>query len=142
MGTVQTAFAASQVLGLPVGLALAAHWGWHAPFWLIVAISVPVGAAMVVRLRPIDAHLAIATERNAFRHLLHTATRPRYLVGFSATMLLATGGFMLMPFGSAFAVGNLGVPLTQLPLVTTVAWMNPARANGTGYNKRTCCGRA
>jgi hypothetical protein len=49
---------------------------------------------------------------------------------------------MLMPFGSAFAVGNLGVPLTQLPLVTTVAWMNPARANGTGYNKRTCCGRA
>jgi predicted MFS family arabinose efflux permease len=120
MGTVQTAFAASQVLGLPVGLALAAHWGWHAPFWLIVAISVPVGAAMVVRLRPIDAHLAIATERNAFRHLLHTATRPRYLVGFSATMLLATGGFMLMPFGSAFAVGNLGVPLTQLPLVYVV----------------------
>lgn len=32
MGVIQTAFAASQVLGLPVGLYLANHWGWHAPF--------------------------------------------------------------------------------------------------------------
>src|SRR5262245_61791248 len=32
MGTVQTAFAASQVLGLPLGVFLSNHWGWHAPF--------------------------------------------------------------------------------------------------------------
>ena len=28
---------------------------------------------------------------------------------FATTMLLATGGFMLMPFGSAFTVNNLGI---------------------------------
>ena len=32
MGTIQTAFAASQVLGLPLGVFLSNHWGWHAPF--------------------------------------------------------------------------------------------------------------
>jgi predicted MFS family arabinose efflux permease len=32
-------------------------------------------------------------------------------------MLLATGGFMLMPFGSAFSVHNMGVPLKKLPMV-------------------------
>ena len=31
MGFVQTAFAASQVLGIPAGLFLANHWNWHAP---------------------------------------------------------------------------------------------------------------
>src|SRR5579871_6792325 len=35
MGVVQTSFAASQVLGLPLGLYLANHWGWHAPFLMI-----------------------------------------------------------------------------------------------------------
>lgn len=117
MGTVQTAFATSQVLGLPLGLWLAAHWGWHAPFRLIVAVSLAVGVVIVLRLRPIDAHLKTVRERDPVAHLIHTATRPRYLIGFSATMLLATGGFMLMPFGSAFTVHNLGIPLTKLPLV-------------------------
>jgi predicted MFS family arabinose efflux permease len=32
-------------------------------------------------------------------------------------MLLATGGFMLMPFGSAFLVNNLGIALTSLPTI-------------------------
>ncbi|HEY4186851.1 MAG TPA: MFS transporter [Polyangia bacterium] len=120
MGTVQTAFAASQVLGLPIGLLLATHWGWHAPFLLIVGISILAGIVMFLRLQPIDAHLKIVRERSAVAHLIHTATRPRYLIGFSATMLLATGGFMLMPFGSTFTVNNLGIPLTRLPLVYVI----------------------
>src|ERR1700760_2351735 len=36
MGFIQTAFAASQVLGIPVGLFLANHWNWHIAFVAIV----------------------------------------------------------------------------------------------------------
>ena len=32
-------------------------------------------------------------------------------------MLLALGGYMLMPFGSAFSVHNLGIPLDKLPMI-------------------------
>jgi predicted MFS family arabinose efflux permease len=32
-------------------------------------------------------------------------------------MLLATGGFMLMPFGSAYLVNNVGIALTSLPTI-------------------------
>ena len=32
MGFVQTAFAASQVLGIPAGLFLSNHWNWHVAF--------------------------------------------------------------------------------------------------------------
>jgi predicted MFS family arabinose efflux permease len=43
--------------------------------------------------------------------------RTRHQWGFAATITLAMGGFMLMPFGSAFSVHNLGIPLTRLPMV-------------------------
>src|SRR6201996_1839601 len=41
MGVISTAFAASQVLGLPAGLYFANRWEWHAPFFAILAIAIP-----------------------------------------------------------------------------------------------------
>lgn len=117
MGFVQMAFASSQVLGLPIGLYLANKWGWHSPFLLIVGVSIIVGIAIIVYMRPIDEHLKIQTERNAFQHLAKTITQPNYLRAFAATVLLATGGFMLMPFGSAFGINNLGITMDQLPML-------------------------
>jgi predicted MFS family arabinose efflux permease len=119
MGFVQTSFGASQILGIPIGLFVATRWDWHAPFLMIVGVATVIGVAIVLRLKPIACHLeAVAKERRSpLGHLLHTATRPRYLAGFASTMLLATGGFMLMPFGSTFLVQNLDVPIAKLPAV-------------------------
>jgi predicted MFS family arabinose efflux permease len=131
MGFVQTSFAASQVLGVPVGLLLSNHWGWHAPFLGLVAVGTPVAFIMAARMQPIAAHLvdlahpadAAATERrpeNPLRHLFQTVSRPAYLKAYAATMLLVTGGFMLMPFGSAFTVNNVKIPVEKLPLIYLV----------------------
>jgi predicted MFS family arabinose efflux permease len=49
-----------------------------------------------------------------------TISQPAYLKAFGATTLLATGGFMLMPFGTAFGVNNLGLTLNQLPILYMV----------------------
>jgi predicted MFS family arabinose efflux permease len=115
MGFVQSAFAASQVLGIPIGILLANRFGWHAPFIMVASVSLIVGFIIVLKLHPVDGHLAIVAKRNALDHLWLTAKSPRYISGFLATMLLATGGFMLMPFGSAFTVHNQGIPLEKLP---------------------------
>jgi predicted MFS family arabinose efflux permease len=117
MGTIQSAFAASMVMGIPIGLYLANHFGWHGPFRMIVAVGILVGLVIVWKLQPITAHVAAAKDRHALRHLLNTATNRRYLVGFAAIMLVATGGFMLQPFASNFAVHNLGVALPRLPMM-------------------------
>ena len=117
MGIIQTAFAASSVIGIPMGLYMSNRWGWNAPFILIVAVSVVVGAVMIRFLRPINAHLALQQDRTPLRHFAHTLSTPRYLQGFATTALLATGGFMLMPYMSAFSVHNLGISLVRLPLV-------------------------
>jgi predicted MFS family arabinose efflux permease len=120
MGYVQTAFAASQVMGIPVGLILSNHWGWHAPFLLIVAVSLVVGVVIAIGLRPLREHLSLQGSRSPLRHLRKTISRPDYLQAFAATTLLVTGGFMIMPFGSAFTVNNVGIPLERLPLVYLV----------------------
>lgn len=117
MGFVQMSFAASQVLGLPVGLLLANQFGWHAPFWMIAGAGSILGMVIFVKLKPVDHHLHLKVEQNAFQHLLKTVTRPDYAKAFLATTLLATGGFMLMPFGSAYSINNLGITLAQLPLI-------------------------
>jgi predicted MFS family arabinose efflux permease len=120
MGFVQMAFATSQVMGLPIGLFLANEFGWHAPFFMIVGLCLIVGVAIVIHLKPITEHLKLRNDHNAFVHLGHTVSNRNYLKAFAATTLLATGGFMLMPFGSTFGVHNLGISLDQLPLLYVI----------------------
>jgi predicted MFS family arabinose efflux permease len=121
MGFVQTAFAASQVLGIPVGLFLSNHWNWHICFAALVALSIVSMAAILVVMKPVNEHLRLKQDHNAFRHLLATVRQPRYLLAFSVTTLLATGGFMMMPFGSAFTVHNLGIDILHLPTIYLVS---------------------
>jgi predicted MFS family arabinose efflux permease len=120
MGVIQTSFGASQVLGLPLGLYLSNRWNWHAPFLAIAALAVVGGLVIALRLRPVDAHLAAPQERRAFRHLLHTVAEPRHIVAFAATAVLTIGGFLLMPFLSAFTVRNLEIDLGNLPIIYLV----------------------
>ena len=117
MGVVQSSFAASQVLGIPIGLYLTNLWGWHAPFFMIVGISSVVGVVILIYLKPINEHLKNKNDKNAYHHLSTTVTNKKYLLAFLTTMLLSTGGFMLMPFGSDFTVNNIGINVKDLPLM-------------------------
>jgi predicted MFS family arabinose efflux permease len=117
MGVIQTAFAASQVLGIPVSLYLANRWSWHTPFFAMVAIGAAGALSVVARMRPVDAHLALPRESNAMLHLYRTLADSRHLTAFATTGLLTTGGFMLMPFSSVFVVKNLGIAIESLPSI-------------------------
>jgi predicted MFS family arabinose efflux permease len=120
MGYLQMAFASSQVLGLPIGFYLATIWGWHIPFFLIVGVSVLVLIIVIVKMKPVNEHVVTKFDRNPFLHLLKTVSKTDYLKAFAAVTLLATGGFMLMPFGSAFSVNNLGLTVKELPIIYMV----------------------
>ena len=117
MGLIQTAFAASQVLGIPIGIYLSNRWNWQVPFLAMAALGVVGGLAVAWRMRPVAAHLSLPQERSPWMHLLRTLTVPRHLLAFATIALLTTGGFMLMPFSSAYVVSNLGIDLHSLPTV-------------------------
>jgi predicted MFS family arabinose efflux permease len=119
-GFLQTAFAASQILGLPAGIFLSNRWDWHAPFLVMVGLGVAGGLVVAWQLKPVVAHLALPQERSAWMHLVDTLREPRHWSAFVTTILLATGGFMLMPFGSAYVVNNLGIAITSLPTIYLV----------------------
>ena len=120
MGFIQMAFAASQVLGIPVGLYLANKTNWHSPFILIASISVIVYVIIILKVKPVADHLKLKKNITSFQHFKQTISKKRYITGFAATTLLATGGFMLMPFGSAFTVNNLKIELDHLPIIYVI----------------------
>ncbi len=117
MGFVQMAFSASQILGLPIGLYLANMFDWHAPFWLIVIFGAGIGVLIYMKMQPVVTHLNKEIDHSAFKHLWKNISKPLHIRAFLGTGLLATGGFMLMPFGSAFSINNLGLTMAQLPTV-------------------------
>lgn len=121
MGFLQMGFGASQVLGIPIGLYLANKWHWHTPFLWIGVMAAIVVVLIIFRLKPVNEHLKIKQDKNPFVHLLHTVQKKDYRIGFTATALLSIGGFMMMPFGTAFAVNNLTVTHEQLPLIYMIA---------------------
>jgi len=121
MGFMQMGFGASQVLGIPISLYIANHWGWQSPFLMIVGLASIIWLVTMLKLRPVTKHLAVKTEKTAIKHLWHTIKLRSYRVGFLMTALLSLGGFMIMPWGSAFAVNNLHVTYKQLPILFMVS---------------------
>ena len=118
MGFTQMAFGASQVLGLPIGVLLAGQFNWHAPFWMIACVGAIVGILIFGYMKPVNEHLHLTIDRKPLHHLIQTFTFSDYLKAFFCTAFLATGGFMLMPFGAAFGTNNLGLDFkTQFPLL-------------------------
>ncbi len=121
MGFMQMSFGASQVLGIPIGLYIANSWGWQSPFLMIVVLAAIVWLLVLVKLKPVIAHLKVQTDKSALTHLLHTISKRNYRIGFLATAMLSLGGFMMMPWGSAFAINNLKVTQHQLPMLFMVS---------------------
>lgn len=124
MGFIQMGFGASQVLGIPIGLYLSNHWGWQSPFIMIAGFSILIALAITVILKPLTKHLQGQRDKTAFAHLYHTVAKRDYRIGFLATALLSIGGFMMMPFGSAFAINNLQVSTSQLPILFMVSGLS------------------
>lgn len=117
LGFMQMGFGASQVLGIPISLYIANIWGWQSPFLMIVILATVVWLVIVFKLQPVNKHLLLQQDRSALSHLWHTVAKRNYRIGFLATAFLSLGGFMMMPWGSAFAINNLRVTEHQLPLL-------------------------
>jgi len=121
MGFLQMGFGTSQVLGIPISLFIANKWGWQSPFFMIVGLALFIWLLIVVKLKPINKHLEGEVEKNAFKHLIATISQRNYRIGFLTTALMSLGGFMIMPWGSVYAINNLNVTKEQLPLLFMIS---------------------
>jgi predicted MFS family arabinose efflux permease len=120
MGFMQMGFGLSQILGIPISLYIASKSSWQMPFYMIVGLSILMLMAILLALKPVRAHLDKKTERSAFHHLLATVKNRNYRIGFMATAFMSLGGYFMMPWGSAFAVNNVGLSQKELPFLFMV----------------------
>ncbi|WP_025124343.1 MFS transporter [Myroides odoratimimus] len=121
MGFIQMGFGASQVLGIPIGLYIANKWFWEAPFFMIVGLSILIAIAIGFYLKPVRDHLSLQPQKKVLTHLWNTIKNKDYRIGFMSITMLSVGGFMMMPFGTIFAVNNLGVHPDQLPILFMIS---------------------
>ncbi len=117
MGVVQMGFGVSQVVGIPLGLFIATHFGWESSFFAIVILTLGILLATGIILQPVTGHLAQQDGKHPFTHFLKVLSRTDYRTGFAAVMFLSIGGFMLMPFTAPFLINNVQITAEQLPLI-------------------------
>ncbi len=121
MGFVQMGFGASQVLGIPISLYIANKWGWQSPFIMVAGLSLLILIMIFAKLQPVRKHLELQHDKSPLLHLWHTVAKRHYRIGFLAMAVLSVGGFMMMPFGTAFAVNNLHITNAQLPVMYMIS---------------------
>ncbi|WP_028980825.1 MFS transporter [Sporocytophaga myxococcoides] len=119
MSTVQMAFAASQILGIPLGLFIANNLGWQYTFFLIVLLSIPILLVIILKLKPINEHLKTKSDKTIVSHLFHNLKNKSHQIGFAATIILGMG-MMLQPFVSIFLVNNIHLTNDEVPIIFMV----------------------
>ena len=75
MGIVMAAFPLASVLGVPLGLYVAAKYNWHAPFFLLAACAAVVLVVALFALPPIKTaihdHQPLRQMREILSHGVH-----------------------------------------------------------------------
>lgn len=118
VGMIQMSFGLSQVIGIPIAITLYNQFkNWHLIFLICVALAVIIVVLVFFFLKPVNEHLKLQKDTSVFVHFGNTLRNLRYLSAFGATVLLVTGGFMIMPFASDFALHNLKITQNELSIV-------------------------
>ncbi len=116
-GFVMTAFSLASVAGVPAGLFLANHGGWHSAFVALAVLCAVVGGLAAFSLPRLDAHLAQAQGRQVFHALqavLKDANHRRALL-LSGTMMFA--GFTIIPYITIYNQANHVLLLSEIPYI-------------------------
>lgn len=118
MAFVSAAFPVATVLGVPAGLILAGHFGWHAAFFLLAGCAV---------LNLLIASLALPHLRTAVhghepaKQMKEIMTHGVHLRAFAVGTMLGMAGGILVPFLAPSFIANLGLnEQFQLPLAYAV----------------------
>lgn len=109
MGIVMTAFSVASVVGVPVGIYLAALYDWTVPFLAVGIIGAIVTVIMFFTLPQMRDHLIDSTERiNPFRNILNIFLNPNQARALLFSISLMFGHFMIIPFIAPYMQLNVG----------------------------------
>jgi predicted MFS family arabinose efflux permease len=133
MSVVMTSFSVSTVAGVPLGLFLAAHLSWHAPFFAIAALVGLLCVGAWRTLPGLDAHLHHPQRVSVWRGIAQVLAEPNHLKAFAMSGLMMFAGFTVIPYITIYLQSNAGMLPEQVPwtyLLGGVATLVTARFFG------------
>jgi len=114
---VSAAFSLAAVMGVPLGLWLATHLSWRAPF-LVLAGGSLLAWYFAWRFVPaLDAHVRGSERRRPLAQVKAVFGVPNHLRAFAFMIALMTSVFLVVPFIAAYNVANVGVAEADLPYI-------------------------
>ena len=121
MSVVMTSFSVATVAGVPLGLFLASHFNWHAPF-LAIALMVSMCALGAVKTLPsLKGHLATHpsgdTAPSLLANLRLVLVDPNHLRAYAMSSSMVFAGFAVIPYITLYLQGNAGFKPEQVPYV-------------------------
>jgi len=116
MGTIFSAFSLASIAGVPAGLFLANHLGWHAPFFLLAGLSVIILILAAKALPPVRDHLSRQKD-TPWTEMKAILRRGNHWLAFALTVTMTMAGFLVVPYLSPSLVANVGLTNEQLPLI-------------------------
>lgn len=117
MGIVMTSFSVSTVAGVPLGLFLAAHFGWHIPFLLIAAVCVLFAVFAYLTLPAMSSHLQAHAAVSAWSRIAEVLCDRNHLRAFVFSALVMFSGFTVIPYITIFMQANVGLRADQVPYI-------------------------
>jgi MFS transporter, DHA1 family, inner membrane transport protein len=121
MSTVMMAFSLASVVGVPAGLYLTNHFGWHTPFFVIGGLGVVIIFLISNFIPKLDAHLKVdAPKRNPFHVITDILQNPNQLRALLLSIVIMLGHFSIIPYISPSLVGNAGFNQSDIYLIYLV----------------------
>ncbi|WP_090142438.1 MFS transporter [Limnohabitans sp. DM1] len=117
MAVVMTSFSVSTVAGVPMGLFLAAHLSWHAPFFGIAMLVGVLCLAAWQTLPRLDAHLHHPHRVSVWRSIGQVLADANHLKAFALSALMMFAGFTVIPYITIYLQSNSGMRPEQVPWV-------------------------
>lgn len=114
-GVIMSAFALASIVGVPIGLVLAAHYSWRSPFVFLVVVSMVVLTAAAKILPPLRGHIVEGATHRPLGQMKSVLSETNHLRAFAFMFVLMFAGFSVIPFISPYMVANVGLKETDLP---------------------------
>ncbi len=117
MGIIMTSFSVATVLGVPLGLFVAAHLSWHATFIGIAVLAGLFAVFAAFTLPPLHHHLSLSGRPSAFEAIRQVLADPNHLKAFLFSVLIMFAGFTVIPYITIYMQSNVGIHVDQIPYI-------------------------
>jgi len=109
MSSLMAAFSFASAIGVPTGLFLSKHFGWHTPFIVIGFMGLLIIPLVMIFVPKMTAHIQHSSERpNLFNVITNIVKDGNQQIGLLFMILLMMGHFSIIPFIAQYMEFNVG----------------------------------